>query len=220
MKNHIKQRLKNPDIGYVTIDDNGIVTSCNDLAASILGTSTEQLIQQKLVKVLTADKRFKTLADRLSIPLSSMKNEQFKLPAFHKGRKDSITIRIVKLPDGQGKTQGAYIGLIDYSGAVTTRVMALNSIAEGVFTVDQEMKITSFNEAAEQMTGWTQDEVLGRPCKTVFKANICSGSCAVSNSIMNNCNIRYDRDIYITRKDGPLFRSVSAQRRLSTRKTG
>ena len=211
MENNRKQRLKSPDIGYVTIDCKGTISSCNDLAARILGSSTEQILQQNFCDILASDQRFETLYDRLSIPFSALKNEQFNLPGFFKGQKDSITVRIVKFPDSQGQTQGAYIGLIDYSGTVTSRVLALNSIAEGVFTVDPEMKITSFNGAAEDMTGWTQEEVLGRPCKAVFKANICTGSCAVSNSIMNNCNICYSRDVYITRKDGSSFPvSISA----------
>ncbi|MEJ2057012.1 MAG: PAS domain-containing protein [Desulfofustis sp.] len=67
------------------------------------------------------------------------------------------------------------------------------------------MKISSFNEAAEQMTGWRQDEVLGKPCKTVFKSNICGNSCALSTATANNCNITVDHDVYITRKHGSSF---------------
>ena len=35
----------------------------------------------------------------------------------------------------------------------------LDSIAEGVFTVDDEWKITSFNRAAEIITGFSRREV-------------------------------------------------------------
>ena len=211
MENNRQRRIRGTDIGYVTVDGNGIITSCNSLAAIRLSSTTEKLLDRNFCDILAADERFTPLLERLKLPFKVLKNEQFNLPNFHSGKKDSLTVRIVKLPDAKGNTAGVYIGLIDRSEAVTTRAMALNSIAEGVFTVDEDMKVTSFNEAAERMTGWTQEEVLGKPCKTVFKANICSGSCALSNSIINNTNIYYDRDIYMTRKDGTSFpASISA----------
>jgi PAS domain S-box-containing protein len=46
----------------------------------------------------------------------------------------------------------------------------LNSIAEGVFTVDPEWRITFFNRAAEKITGVSASEAIGRPCCEVFRA--------------------------------------------------
>jgi PAS domain S-box-containing protein len=211
MGNNRQRRLHGTDIGYITLDGNGIISSCNPLAAAKLSATPEQLRDQYIIEILAKDDRFAPLLDRLRLPYGVLENEQFNLPDFDRGKKDSLTVRIVKLPGPAGQTLGIYIGLIDRSETVTTRVLALNSIAEGVFTVDEEMKITSLNEAAEKMIGWSQEEVLGKPCKSVFKANICNGSCALSTSIMNNCNIYYDRDIYITRRDASSFpASISA----------
>ncbi len=39
----------------------------------------------------------------------------------------------------------------------------LDSVADGVFTVDSAMLITWFNRAAEQITGFSRREALGRP---------------------------------------------------------
>ncbi len=61
--------------------------------------------------------------------------------------------------------------------------LALNSITEGVFTVDKNWLITSFNRAAEKITGWREEEVLGLSCKEVFNANICRTNCAISDCI-------------------------------------
>ena len=44
----------------------------------------------------------------------------------------------------------------------------LDSIADGVFTVDSDWKITSFNRAAEKITGITKEEAIGRYCWEVF----------------------------------------------------
>ena len=205
MEHNRNTRIKNPDIGYITIDDQGRICSCNDLAAALLNSDSPQLLNTRLSDVIASDDRFGPLAKRLKDPEKTLQNEQFELPEFHQGKKDSLTIRIVRFVSPEGDYRGGYIGLIDRSGAVTARALALNSIAEGVFTVDDEMKITSFNEAAEKMTGWLQDEVLGKPCKTVFRSNICGSSCALSTATSNNCNILVDRDVYMTRKDGSSF---------------
>lgn len=206
-----RQRIKGPDIGYVTIDAGCMVSSCNTQAAMILGTDRDNLLDTNILEILAKDQRFEPLYERLSDPAATQKNEQFHLTDFHKGSKDALTVRVVSFLGPEKEYQGAYIGLIDSSEAVTARSLALNSIAEGVFTVDEEMNITSFNEAAEKMTGWQHEEVIGLPCKIIFKSNICGGSCAVSASISNNCNVYYDRDIYITRKNGSSFPvSVSA----------
>lgn len=204
-------RLRGPDVGYLTIDQNSTIRSCNEKAAAILNIEYTQLIDSKLIAVLAADKRFQKLHDRLDRGLHLLENEEFKLANFRPGNKEGLAVRIVTLPDSNGNIGGAYIGLTDDSETVTARALVLDSIVEGVFTVDEQMNITSFNASAERMTGWTQEEVLGLPCKTVFKSNICDVCCAISNSTLSNSNVCYDNDIYITKKNGVTFPvSVSA----------
>ena len=55
----------------------------------------------------------------------------------------------------------------------------LDSIADGVFTVDQDWRITSFNRAAEKITGVSRDEAVGQLCKDVLKADICERNCCL-----------------------------------------
>jgi len=59
----------------------------------------------------------------------------------------------------------------------------LDSITEGVFTVDREWRITSFNRAAETITGIPKDRALGQPCKDILRASICEGNCALQETI-------------------------------------
>ncbi len=53
----------------------------------------------------------------------------------------------------------------------------LESISDGVFTVDLEWRVTSFNRAAERITGIAREEAIGRRCCEVFRANLCEGQC-------------------------------------------
>ena len=45
----------------------------------------------------------------------------------------------------------------------------LESIVEGIVTLDRRGCITFFSHGAERITGWPRDQVLGRPCDAVFK---------------------------------------------------
>ncbi len=59
----------------------------------------------------------------------------------------------------------------------------LDSINEGVFTVDLDWRITSFNRAAEKITGIGQAEAIGQRCSEVFRANICESACALKQTL-------------------------------------
>ena len=59
----------------------------------------------------------------------------------------------------------------------------LDSINDGVFTVDDDFRITSFNRAAAEIIGITPEEALGQQCWKVFNADICEGSCALKETM-------------------------------------
>jgi PAS domain S-box-containing protein len=61
--------------------------------------------------------------------------------------------------------------------------LILGNIAEGVFTVDRQFRITFFNQAAEGITGFSKNEVLGKPCADVFRTPICSRDCPLRRSL-------------------------------------
>jgi PAS domain S-box-containing protein len=61
----------------------------------------------------------------------------------------------------------------------------LDSINEGVFTVDPDWRITAFNRAAERITGVRKQDAVGRVCSDVFRANICEGACALRRTFLS-----------------------------------
>lgn len=76
----------------------------------------------------------------------------------------------------------------------------LDSIADGVFTVDVGWHIMSFNKAAEQITGLAREEAIGRPCNEVFRANVCESGCVLRQTMESGAPIR-DMPVYIERAD-------------------
>ncbi|MBD3368561.1 MAG: PAS domain-containing protein [Candidatus Eisenbacteria bacterium] len=77
----------------------------------------------------------------------------------------------------------------------------LDSIAEGVFTVDGEWCITSFNRAAEEITGTPRDEAIGRPCWEVFRTSICESACALKET-MRTGERMLNRRVFIVTSEG------------------
>lgn len=67
--------------------------------------------------------------------------------------------------------------------AVSFTDSILESISDGVFTVDAEWRITSFNRAAEEITGIPRDEALGRFCSEVFRSSMCETDCALRRTL-------------------------------------
>src|SRR4030067_2001564 len=59
----------------------------------------------------------------------------------------------------------------------------LNSIADGVFTTDNEGKITFINKAAEEITGFSSKEAIGHFCFDIFRADICQTRCALKETL-------------------------------------
>ncbi len=66
-----------------------------------------------------------------------------------------------------------------------TRII-LESISDGVFTVDHNWEITSFNRAAEEITGISRKEAIGRHCWEVFRSNMCEHDCALKRTMEEN----------------------------------
>jgi PAS domain S-box-containing protein len=60
--------------------------------------------------------------------------------------------------------------------------LILDSIADGVFTVDHQGRITSFNRAAEKITGFSRDEAIGQYCHEIFRANTCFEACPLKHT--------------------------------------
>ncbi len=84
-----------------------------------------------------------------------------------------------------------------------------DNIPHGIFTVDRDGRITSFNRAAELITGWKRDEVIGTLCSKVFRASHCERACFLRRSIAHGEPHR-DEEVTITRRDGAeLLVSVS-----------
>ncbi|OGQ97334.1 MAG: Fis family transcriptional regulator [Deltaproteobacteria bacterium RIFOXYA12_FULL_61_11] len=101
-----------------------------------------------------------------------------------------MTKKLEKTPGSPGAVQG----VIDTSSI-------LESISDGVFTVDSEWLVTSFNRAAEVITGIPREEALGRHCSDVFRASMCEANCALRHTLQTGEGV-VNRAAFIINAEG------------------
>jgi len=59
----------------------------------------------------------------------------------------------------------------------------LASMQGGLFTIDKDARITTFNRAAEKITGFKKEDVLNKKCYTVLRSNLCKGKCRLKRTL-------------------------------------
>lgn len=77
----------------------------------------------------------------------------------------------------------------------------LDSVPDGVFTVDNDWRITSFNCAAARITGIERDEAIGQRCCEVFRTSICESACALKQTLSTNRPVA-NKVVYIVNAKG------------------
>jgi len=77
----------------------------------------------------------------------------------------------------------------------------LESISDGVFTVDLNWRITSFNRAAEDITGVPRDKAIGNDCCDVFRSSMCESECALRHTMKSGKPV-IGRTGYVIKGDG------------------
>ena len=99
---------------------------------------------------------------------------------------------------------------MDESREKLIRDVICDSIVDGVFTVDEEWRITTFNRAAAEITGVPAEEAIGRHCCDVFRSSICEAECALKETLRTGRPI-VNKAIYIVNaRDQRVPISISA----------
>ncbi|MDP8206912.1 MAG: sigma 54-interacting transcriptional regulator [Candidatus Electryonea clarkiae] len=78
--------------------------------------------------------------------------------------------------------------------------LIFDSISDGVFTVNDKCIVTSFNKAAEGITGFKADEAIGKHCFEVFRTEVCHKRCALKDTLKNHDPVQNARVTIISRE--------------------
>ncbi len=167
--------------GVFSVDKKRTITFFNKAAERLTGWRADEVIGkscQDVFKSSNCEECF--LAESISCdkPIS---NRSIFITT-RAGRRIAVNINTMPMYGADGSLNGG-VQIFRDVDTLQARGMILDSIADGVFTVDLEWKITYFNRAAEQITGVPAAEAIGKSCSEIFKASICGKNCAIATSM-------------------------------------
>lgn len=77
----------------------------------------------------------------------------------------------------------------------------IESLADGVYTVDSKLRITSFSKGMEHITGFKESEVIGSKCEDVLSADNCGDACPFLNTLKSGYGLANLTE-RVAKKDG------------------
>ncbi|MDI6817308.1 MAG: PAS domain S-box protein [Actinomycetota bacterium] len=202
--------IDNANIAILLIDSRGNLLEANKKAEELTGYTCEELIS------LNTSQRHRE--KELTSIIASIKDEARKNPCFSYStsleRKDGATIPV--------EIRGSLITYADEEICLSmitditerrrTEQALLDAkewvehiyrlVPSAIFTVDLNGCITSFNKQAEEITGYSAEEVIGKNC-TVFALAPCSTRCGLFKCDMDEPII--GKICAIKRRDGQLL---------------
>ncbi|MGM0394703.1 MAG: PAS domain-containing protein, partial [Thermodesulfobacteriota bacterium] len=215
MKGDTSNSLINADEGLVVLDRSLEIMSFNPAAREII--TPEPRYGQKLdFSSFISSPYLSIIEDAVDATLHRGKTRVDAKAALKTASGKSIFIRYAIHP--LYETSRMIIGLIFSFKQMSTPPVSdttdhisnselikhqslLEALPEGVFTINTKWRIASFNKTAEEITGYSRKEVLGRYCWEVFRSDLCELGCPLRNAIETGKS-EMDQDIRILKKEG------------------
>ena len=196
-KNECDNMMDSLPDGIFVVDSEMHITAFNRAAEVLTGFSREEVLSRPCCEIFRSD----TCYD--GCPLQEAKDKGAAvhnriMSIIHKdGSRVPITISASTLYDNKGKFNGG-VETIRSRRQLDTIV---NSVADGIFTVDNEMNIWTYNRAAEELTGVPYSEAVGRPCHEIFHSSVCKNGCPVKEAMETGSSV-VNREIQIIDTNG------------------
>ncbi len=191
--------------GIVVIGTDKKVLFMNQMAKALIGLQNEIIEGEQCNKIINTDLCSRGCPlDYSDNNISCSQASYFMNINLHKKDESSIPLclNVAPLNDAEGNVIGIIENFRPMSEAIkaieslekSNVVLAqeknkiasiINSLADGVFTVDRELRIISFNKGMETLTGLKEPDVIGRSCREILHADNCTGNCPFSYTLKN-----------------------------------
>jgi len=197
------------DDAIVSKDFDGHITSWNKSAEKMFGYSAEEALGRPITLIVPAD-RIHDEEQILSRVCNGERIEHFETQRRHRdGRLVDVSITISPIRDEQGRVIGASkvarnIGdqkrTFELRGLLSAIV---NSSDDAIISKDLNSTITSWNEAAQRIFGYTAAEVIGRPIWMLFPPDRIDEETHILEKIRRGERVEHFETVRM-RKDGTL----------------
>ena len=187
-----------------TVNAKWEILTFNREAENLFGLKAKKILGKNCHDIFGTDKRFAELFSSLcpSVAAGKMVTDfNLVIKNLKNNELTAVLATAVPIPGNDINPSGAIITFRDATSTFMNNKIIIDSIADGVFTVDRNWKITSFNSAAESITGWKREEAIEKFCGDVFHCSTCGKNCAIAQSLYSGKAVS-NRSITITNRDG------------------
>ncbi len=85
----------------------------------------------------------------------------------------------------------------------------VDSLADGVFSVDNDLRIRKFSRNMEKLLGVPEEDAIGRRCRDVLRGTLCDTDCPLLWSRENDSAVTGCRERLLTRNGRPIEVSIN-----------
>jgi PAS domain S-box-containing protein len=203
--------------GVIIIDDDSKIITFNEAARRITGYSDEEVSLKNyhllfegslsdkayIERALTEGKSFSNLNIRLTCSNHQTLNVFSSITPIRRSS-DKIISVVVVIRDANE--------MVKLSESLKNKIQEIvneknrfenifHGVSEGIFTIDKEWNIESFNHSAERITGYSKEEVKGRKCWEVFNSNVCRNGCHMETTLKSGKRME-NKELTIRNKKG------------------
>ncbi len=208
------QPFQIPD-GIIAIDSSGKIIALNDSAEKITGYKEEEFLSKKISDLINSEDDKKIIFNAIrennsfnNLSLELFKADQSKLnvvasltPLEQPDR--GIIGAIIVFHDSE-EINSLFNNLREKTKELNSKSNLLETIfncrQEGIFSINKNWEITSFNKKAIDLTGYNLNEVIGKKCWEIFKTKNCHNGCHMASTI-KSAEANSTADLYITNKE-------------------
>ena len=216
-KNPTEQEFSVSSDAVLVIDRALRLISMSEAAEQIIGYSVNNAVGSTIFELFGENNSLNPLIQKTLDEQKSVSNIEITLDTPN-NHHYLLTISLSPLRDVAGKSAGVVLTLQrpEESDVYVQQLKArsykllieknklegiLNSITDGVFTIDSEWRITSFNNAAEHITGYPVEEAIGKNCGKLLRGSHCEHVCPMRKTIESG-KPTFNEKVEIITKDG------------------
>jgi len=184
VETRIRSIIENILDGMITLDEQGVICSLNPAAEKMFGYTEQEMVGYKFTKLIP--KFYGSEPDAKAVPWGwgeMVKRTGSTALALGRTRKLISFPLEISLSQMQVDDKKLYVAMMrdvterrrfekEIASENESLAVTLRSIGDGVITTDVQGKIIMLNNEAERLTGWTSQEAIGQPLKSVFNIAI------------------------------------------------
>ncbi len=194
----------------VLVDRDGRITYTNEAFGAMIGRRGEDLRGLRWTDLVDAD-----ISGRLDPSLNpSLVQDQVHFNvdlAAPSGESRTYCLTASQVRDGDGRTIGILqnfrsmdrlrdmiLELKEVNAAIQREKdrtdSVLDSIADGIFTVDRDLVVRTFSAKMERLTGVAERDAIGRPCRDLLHGTKCDTDCPLAWTLVHGAVVERCRE--------------------------